>query len=394
MLQEQDLNTTPQTGADNDKTSESMEETNQNGDVQTLGAAIAQDANNAPAPEPTEATDAPVADTPESTEEKVDGTSAPVTASVLEKRRIYSSSELSKIGVRLARIVDNRDLDEKAVQKKINSIKKVKGVISPSQLVPARTCLKQGHEVKLLDGTVVTLDTEDLDNIYVVVDGQHRDAAVRRIMASPKEKEKYENYYYIPLIDDYVVSDLLRETNIATFPWKDRQYLSNLLMVKGECSVNLDLLKEVQAHPKASTKAALHYLTLDLSKTIYSRDVVAAMVDDAKLAEIAKVDDMRFKAGRALFNSAEDALGELAGTTPYSDWSVDKINSNPAIAVLDMAGQLAKFFKWLKDEGKVDIYKNLKGKKASKDQEYVSKETVIRQRLSDDYDQYTKSLSE
>ncbi len=331
-------------------------------------------------------------DPTESAAHAEDGTTEPKAAVKLNKLHIYSTSGLEAMGVRLARIVDNRELDEKAVQKKMASIKKVKGIISPSQLVPARKCLEQGHEVKLLDGTNVSEDTEDLDSIYVIVDGQHRDEAVRRIKANPKEAVKFENYYYLPLIDHYIVSDLLRETNVATYPWKDRQYLNNLLMVKSESPINLDLLKEIQAHPKATTKAAIHYLTLETGKTIYSRDIVAAMVDDTKLEEISKVDATRFEAGKKLFNAAEDALGVPAGTTPFSDWSIEQINSNPTETVVNMAGKLADFFKWLKKNGLADAYKSIKGKKASEDQASVSKDAAIRQQLSTDFNLYIKSL--
>ena len=330
-------------------------------------------------------------DTHESAAPAEDGTTEPKAAVKLNKLHIYSTSGLEKMGIRLARIVDNRDLDDKAVQKKIASIKKVKGVISPSQLVPARTCLEQGHEVKLLNGDVVTMDTEDLDSIYVIVDGQHRDEAVRRILANPKEAQKFENYYYLPLIDAYIVSDLLRETNVATFPWKDRQYLNNLLQVKSDSPINLDLLKEVQAHPKATTKAALHWLTLSTGRTIYSRDIVAAMVDDTKLAEISKVETTRFKAGKKLFDAAEETLGDAAGTTAYSDWSIDQINNNPTETAVNMADKLARFFKWLKDNGLADAYKTIKGLKATEDQAPVTKDAMIQQQLSKDFKLFSKS---
>lgn len=345
-----------------------------------------------PVESPAENTIQAESDPTESAAPAEDGTTEPKAAVKLNKLHIYSTSGLEAMGIRLARIVDNRELDEKAVQKKMASIKKVKGIISPSQLVPARKCLEQGHEVKLLDGTNVSEDTEDLDSIYVIVDGQHRDEAVRRIKANPKEAVKFENYYYLPLIDHYIVSDLLRETNVATYPWKDRQYLNNLLMVKSESPINLDLLKEIQAHPKATTKAAIHYLTLETGKTIYSRDIVAAMVDDTKLEEISKVDATRFEAGKRLFNAAEDALGVPAGTTPFSDWSIEQINSNPTETVVNMAGKLADFFKWLKKNGLADAYKSIKGKKASEDQASVSKDAAIRQQLSTDFNLYIKSL--
>ncbi len=408
MVQDQNFDPTPKNSVENtEKTIEEMENTEIIPDVQTLGAATGstppskEDVKNeeptvneqVPVESPAEDTAKVEPDTPESTAPAEDGTIEPKAVVKLNKLHIYSTSGLEAMGVRLARIVDNRDLDEKAIKKKIVSIKKAKGVISPTQLVSARKCLEQGHEVKLLDGTKVDWETKDLDNIYVIVDGQHRDEAIRRIAKDPKEKEKYENYYYVPLIEDFVVNDLLRETNTATFPWKDRQYINNLIMMKGDVDINLDLLKEVQAHPKASTKAAIHWLTLDTSKTLYSRQIIAAMIDDNELKKIVDVDGKTFNAGKELFNAAEEALGDLAGTTSYSDWTLNQFKKNPGVSSLDMAAKMTKFFNWLKDNGATK-YKSLKGSRATKDTEYVAKETVIHQELTKDYTLFVDSLGE
>lgn len=397
MVQDQNLNAAPNDGTDNENIQKKDMFNTEDVELSTIGKVST---GEEPAKEPdnteTQLEDITKDESDSTTEPDApaeDGTTEPKAAVKLSKFRIYSSSELGALGVRLARIVDNRELDSKAVNKKIASIKNVKGVISPTQLVPARKCLEQGHEVKLLDGTVVTEDTKDLDDIYVIVDGQHRDEAIRKIKDNPKETEKYENYYYVPLIDAYIVSDILRETNVATYPWKDRQYINNLLMLKGDSAVNLDLLKEIQAHPKATTKAALHWLTWDASKTLYSRQIVAAMVDDNILKKIAAVDKKKLDAGKDLFNAAEYALGDLAGTTPYSNWALDQLKKDPSVAPLEMAAKLTQFFKWLKEHG-ASTYKSLKGSRATKETEYVAKETVIHQQLTKDYTLYTQTLSE
>ncbi len=397
MVQDQNLNSTPNTGMDNENIQKKDMFNTEDVELSTVGK-VSTGEEPAKEPDNTETQPEDITkdesnSTTESDAPAEDGTTEPKAAVKLSKFRIYSSSELGALGVRLARIVDNRELDSKAVNKKIASIKNVKGVISPTQLVPARKCLEQGHEVKLLDGTVVTEDTKDLDNIYVIVDGQHRDEAIRKIKDNPKETEKFENYYYVPLIDAYIVSDILRETNVATYPWKDRQYINNLLMLKGDSAVNLDLLREIQAHPKATTKAALHWLTWDASKTLYSRQIVAAMVDDNVLKKIAAVDKKTLNAGKDMFNAAEYALGDLAGTTPYSNWALDQLKKDPSVAPLDMAAKLTLFFKWLKDNGATK-YKGLKGSRATKDTEYVAKETVIHQELTKDYMVFVDSLED
>ena len=399
MVQDQNLTPAPQAGAEQKETSESMESTEQIAPVATLGQQLAgEEATKVPTPEtPADAPATAETDTPESTEEKVDGTTEfislePVT---LEKYRIYSSSELAAMGVRFARLIDNRDINEGAVKKKMESIKAADGVISSSLLVPARTCLEQGHRVEM-DGEEITLETPGLDNIYVLVDGQHRKEAVQRLNNYPAKDDagdtkKYEDYFNIPLIDKYNVSCLLRETNTATFPWKDRQYLSNLLMLKPE--KKLELLNELQEHPQATTKAALHWLTLDTSRTLYSRNIVAAMLDDKVLTEINDVDTDRLSAGKKAFSAAEDAFGAtLAGTTPFSDWAVETIINNPKVPAVDMANTLAAFFKWLKEQGKATTYMSIKGQKATATQSFIAKDTVIRQQLGTDYKDYLATL--
>ena len=368
MVQDQNLTHAPETGAE------------QINDVKSLGEQLEEQPKD----------EAPTAEAP-SKEEGESASSVSLEPIVLEKQRIYSTAELDAMGVRLARLVDNRDISDDAVKKKISSIKCAKGVISSSLIAPARVCIEQGHEVKFSYGTAVTKDIAGLDNIYAIIDGQHRDEAVRRIKNDSKESTKYDNYFNIPLIDNYIVTDLLRETNIATCPWKDRQYLNNLLMLKGEAT-GLELLQEIQAHPAATTKAALHWLTLNTAKTLYSRDIVTAMLDDDKLKDISAVDKDRFNAGKNVFKVAEEAFGAaIAGTTPYSDWTVEQINNNSTVAATEMAAKLEKFFKWLKEQGKAAGYKELKGRKAAEGQPAVTKDTVIRTHLTSDYDAYLKT---
>lgn len=399
MVQDQNLTPAPETGAEKKDTFNNMEGIDNIPGVQTIGAAIEgeQQAAAVPAPETPAATAAEADPAPESTEEKVDGTTeAPISLEpvTLEKYRIYSMTELVAMGVRLARLADNRDINDGAVKKKMESIKAAGGIISSSLLVPARVCLEQGHKV-VMNGEEVTLETPGLDNIYVLVDGQHRDEAVRKLnnesAKEDAEHKKYEDYFNIPLIDNYRVSSLLRETNTATFPWKDRQYLSNLLMLKPE--KKLELLNEIQNHPQATTKAALHWLTLDTSRTLYSRNIVAAMLDDKELEVINNVDSDRLQAGKKVLSAAEEALGAaLAGTTPFSDWAVEKIINNPKVSAVAMADKLAAFFKWLEEQGRATTYKSLKAQKATDKQVYVAKDTVIRKQLGTDYEAYLESL--
>jgi len=285
---------------------------------------------------------------------------------LLERGKIYTSTELSNMGVKLAKLGDNRDVDSRAVAKKVKSIKEANGIISPCLIVLARTCLEQNHTVALWSGEEVTLDTEGVDSIFVIIDGQHREDAKRKIDENKQEATKYENYYALPMTEDFKITDVLREVNTCTYPWKDRQYLQNLVSLKDGNGTDLDFLKEILNHPMATTKAMVHWLSLDANKTIYSSAIVKAMIDDNKLKEIVDVDRDTFEAGKELFNTVLkkfDNEEKLVGTTTFSDFAISKIKSSGKVAVVEAAKEMTRFFASLKP----DFVNKVKKAKGSKD---------------------------
>lgn len=300
----------------------------------------------------------------------------------MKKFTITSSSELTSNGYVLAKLVCNRETQDKAVKKKKDSIKKAGGIISPSLVVPARKCLEQGLDVVLMTGQMVRSDNENLDKILVIVDGQHREVAVNELNKEAKPGTKMiENYYFLPLSEEYKVSDLLREANVATTPWKDQHYLSNLLSsVDSPEGVKLTFLEEVSKHQTCKTKALVHYFLLDKGKELYSRDIIKAMVDTEKLKSIAKFSEDRFKIGKALFEAVSSAVTEeKAGTTVFSDWCIDVLNDNPSVTVAQMGDYLKKFFNDLEDSSKAAL-KEAKSRKLD-DGTTLTKEDIIISKL-------------
>lgn len=309
---------------------------------------------------------------------------------MLVKQKIYTSSMLSSEGVILAKLGCNREVDGKAVSKKVDSIKAANGIISASLIVPAKKCIDQGLDVFLEDGTEVTLETENLDKIYVIVDGQHRKKAVEELN---KGEKKFENYYYLPLCDDFNVSVLLRESNVATYPWKDQQYLSNLLSVSDRSSdVKFDFLEEVNSHPGCKTKALVQWFLLDLSRTLYARDIVAAMLDPQKLKEIADFNVDKFNLGKRMFSALSDKLTESeAGKTVYSDWCISKINENCMVPATETGEQLIKFFKSLSEAEALKL-KRMKGSRSGS--VVVTRDSQVQTELTRLYDVFKSKSSE
>ena len=306
-----------------------------------------------------------------------------VSEPVLKKQVIYSGVDLESLLVVLAYLKVNRAINVEAVKKKINSIKQAGGIITPTMLVPARTCLDEGLEVVLKDGTPITYDTENLDLIYVIIDGQHRQDAVEKISKDAKAGEAtFTNFYFIPLNDNYHVGDLLRESNVATYPWKDQQYLSNLIMMRdGNTAIKLDFLKEILAHPEAKTKAMVHWLSLDKGRNLYSRDIIAASIDNTKLKEIANVNEDRFNGGKRLYEVLSKRFASKEpGKTVYPDWVIDQISDETKATFEEMVNYIEQFFNSLTSSQIVEL-KDVKGSKSP----YESRDSKVQALLTKFY---------
>jgi hypothetical protein len=182
-----------------------------------------------------------------------------------------------------------------------------------------------------------------------------------------------------------VVSDLLRESNVSTFPWKDRQYLSNLLVIKqGKVDFSLDLLKAVEEHPEGKTKAIYRWFTLNASRTIYSRDITDASMDDEKLKKLAEVDSEVFSMGKKLFEIARNRFGEAeAAKTVYPDWVISAMEDKPKVAKLDVAKYIGDFLQNLATD-KVKSMKEAKGDPKTK----VTRDMKITEILNKSFNAY------
>lgn len=312
----------------------------------------------------------------------------------MEKFKIYSGSDIKSRGIILAKLGCNRIVDSKDVKKKIDSIKSSGGVITPTLLAPAKECLKENLEVVLWDDDSVVVDTSypNLDKVYVIVDGQHRESAIKTINDNPGEPIKFENYYYVPLTASFKVSDLLRDVNTITNPWKDHQFIRHLLQTTPETEhFKHDFLNTVLEHPLAKTKAVVHWLSLDKSKNIYSRQIVSAMVDDSKLKDLS-VDTNRLANGKKMYEAAISTLDEVeAGKTAYSDWAVEKYStlcSQPGYDGVRASDTVATFFKQI-CESDVAVLKNIKAKRGEVS---LSRDSQIQLKLDEIYSVFEKTL--
>lgn len=98
---------------------------------------------------------------------------------VKQEHFTVSLNDLLAMGFIIATFVMNREVNEKHVKKLMKDVR-TQGKNAFSQYVTvcsALSALLMGHDVMGLDGELVTLETQNLDKILVIIDGQHRVAA-------------------------------------------------------------------------------------------------------------------------------------------------------------------------------------------------------------------------
>ena len=309
--------------------------------------------------------------------------SAPKRKNALRQNQIYKLSDLMVWGYTLAFLSINRAIADRVVSVKKKSIK-THGIICPCIVVSARECLEDGMAVRLEDGTEVNTDTPNLDKIYVIIDGQHRHEAVRLINGKAKtDEDKKECFYCLPMTpisENYTIIDVLRESNVATAPWKGGDYLTNLLLTAKEGDeVDLKMLRWVQKKfETCGDTAAWLWATLDKSR-VYSKSTIIKATQKAEvLSEVADTRD--FEMGKAIFEAVESCLGkDMVKLKVLPLWVIKKIKVLGDIAVKkDIQAILTKFFteEHIPSEQKEEITK------FKKDDDY-SKDAKIEMRLDE-----------
>ena len=242
----------------------------------------------------------------------------------LDRKKIYTLSILLGLGYEIGLLGINRKINKNALAKKVQSIKTSKGLISPVLVVTAKKCIEHGLEV-YVKGKKVNADASNLEKILVIIDGQHRIQAINTINKKQKKdgNQLYDAYVYLPLNEDIDIKTLLRETNVATQPWKGGDYLVSILMSDDE-NINKDMISWVHTiSDKCGDTAAWLWATMDKSR-VYSK---AKLIEASKKPEVLKdVANTRcFKEGKALYEKATITLSEdLTKLKVVPTWFIDK----------------------------------------------------------------------
>lgn len=144
----------------------------------------------------------------------------------------YDLQKLLAAAIILLTYGGNREVDEKHVNRLIQALKqeRKKRFSEPITICPAKAALMLGTKLKNDKGNEVTLDDPDIDRMFVVLDGQHRLAAVKGsdfeyeadvvIISTPEDIDAYVRV--INAYDSNWTMDNIRHQNAVTKGVEDK----------------------------------------------------------------------------------------------------------------------------------------------------------------------------
>lgn len=305
----------------------------------------------------------------------------------LSKGQIIALTTLLTYQYRFARIKVNRDIDQRVVNKKIVSIRAAKGIITPFLILTARECIEADIDVVDEQGNIVTKDTPDLDKILVIIDGQHRWNAIKKLRESG---EMYEAFFFLPLTENYDLMTLLKEANTSVNPWDGIDWLTMAIQraqVSGIDTTKLEWLKELANTDNISDSAASLYATG--GERIISKTRIKSAIDNKDTEDLKSLADAEgMERKRNLFKSVNSKLGsKTAGlkVTPGTLFEFIKALVNRNVPINDAYNRVILFIDGLNSE-------QIKSLKEAKKTDDKTKDQVIKELLKNYWDAYNAKV--
>lgn len=122
----------------------------------------------------------------------------------------------------------NREINKGIVNSKKKSIEEF-GLLTPITVVDAKDVIAKGITVYDASNPKDVVDADNADNYLVVLDGQHRYAAIKEL----NKKDKYFDIWLMyPLNKDVAITTMLMEINTTAINWKNDNYVDVLAKLR------------------------------------------------------------------------------------------------------------------------------------------------------------------
>ena len=144
----------------------------------------------------------------------------------IEKFKVYEITELTNNGYKIARLANNRNLNEKAVNAKKKSLQD-KAQLQAAVVDFADRAVKQGLDVVDFLSEEKIADNE-IAQTLVLLEGNHRYKAYLEL----KKDETFNGNFYVtlPLTAELTIAEMIAEMNICTCTWKGTDYIKGAIM--------------------------------------------------------------------------------------------------------------------------------------------------------------------
>lgn len=144
----------------------------------------------------------------------------------IEKFKVYEITELTNNGYKIARLANNRNLNEKAVNAKKKSLQD-KAQLQAAVVDFADRAVKQGLDVVDFLSEEKIADNE-IAQTLVLLEGNHRYKAYLEL----KKDKTFNGSFYVtlPLTEELTIAEMIAEMNICTCTWKGTDYIKGAIM--------------------------------------------------------------------------------------------------------------------------------------------------------------------
>lgn len=308
----------------------------------------------------------------------------------INKFSVYEISELINSGYKIARLENNRVLDDKAVKAKMKSLKD-KGQLQTAIVLPAQRAKDEHLQVIDFESKERVKD-EDIPNYLVLPEGNHRYKAHLNLLAENHENEgkkdfkKYEGHFYVmlPLSDTLNIAEMMAEMNICTKVWKGTDYIRGAIMSHPEKVTEVLRYMAELEQKKFSLPAISIYVTDSekVNKSLLQKFMNGEVSDTLQDSE--EHQELIDRSKKVL--EAAKEFGDILGTRSFADWIKSKLASSKKLTGEQVTNRLVGFFKWLSKDQITSIC-NSKGKRG-----ITTKEDVINAQLNKLFDVYVQDI--
>jgi len=308
----------------------------------------------------------------------------------IENFKIYEISKLIDSGYKIARLENNRELDEKTVKAKMKSLKS-KGQLQTAIVMHAKRAIDE--QLQVIDfSTGKKVKNEEIPNYLVLPEGNHRYAAHLRLLKENQECDgeedfvKYEGKFYVmlPLTDTLSIAEMMAEMNICTKVWKGTDYIRGAIMSHPENVTEVLRYMSELEHRNFSLPAISIYVTdtEKVNKTMLQKFMNGEVPET--LQDTEQHQDLIDRSKKVL--EAANDFGVLLGTRTFADWVKTKLSSSKNLTGAEVTNRLVGFFNSLA-KAQINRICGLKGERGK-----TTKEDMINSELNKLYDYYIKNL--